>query len=102
MDSGTHGRHWYTDEEKNIAFSFYIDANNCEVERIEGITIEIAETIIEVFQKLYSVELQIKKPNDIVYKNRKIGGILTQTKLNGTKVKYIVVGVRNKYKSTKI
>ena len=97
MDCGTHGRQWYTDEAQNIAFSFYINTHNCEVKKIEGITIEIAETIIEVFKKLYNIELQIKEPNDIVYNNKKIGGILTQTKLNGTKVKYIIVGIRYKY-----
>ena len=98
---GTHGRKWYTEEKNNIAFSFYIDTN-CNVENIEGITIEIAQTIIEVLEKLYKIKLQIKSPNDIVINNKKIGGILTQTKLTGKLVKYIIVGIRFKYKSKKI
>lgn len=92
MENGTHGRKWYTDQNNNIAFSFLIEAN-CEIERIEGITLEIAETIVEIFKKLYNISLGIKFPNDIVYQNKKLGGILTETKLCGNIVKYIVIGI---------
>lgn len=89
--SGTHGRKWYT-YEKNIAFSFVIEPN-CEIQKLEGITIEIAETIVEVFQALYNISLAIKFPNDLVYQGKKIGGILTETKLKGKKVRYVVIGI---------
>lgn len=89
---GTHGRIWHTDEQNNIAFSFFINAN-CKVSLVDGITIEVAETILEVFKNLYNIELGIKVPNDIVYNKKKIGGILCQTKLNGELVKYIVIGI---------
>lgn len=91
---GTHGRRWYTDEENNIAFSFVIRAD-CEIEKWEGITIEIAETLVEVLRKCYSVSLSIKFPNDLVYQGKKIGGILTETKLQGKQVKDMVVGIRH-------
>ncbi len=96
MENGTHGRKWHTDEKNNIAFSFLIKAN-CNIEKLEGITIEIAETIIEVLKKLYDISPEIKFPNDIVYQGKKLGGILTETKLNGKIVKDMVVGIRNKY-----
>lgn len=94
MGNGTHGRKWYTDEENNLAFSFLVEAN-CEIERLEGLTLEIAKTMLEVFQKLYHVSLSIKSPNDLMYQGKKIGGILTETKLQGKIVKYIVIGIRN-------
>lgn len=89
---GTHGRVWHTDEQNNIAFSFFFEAN-CNIDLLEGITIEVAEVILEVFKKLYNIELQIKKPNDIVFNNKKIGGILSETKLKGKNVKYVVIGI---------
>lgn len=101
MESGTHGRKWHTDEKNNIAFSFVIEAN-CRIEQLEGMTIEIAETMVEVFRKLYQISLEIKFPNDIVYKGKKLGGILTETKLNGEFVKYVVIGIRNQYQSNRI
>lgn len=89
---GTHGRIWHTDEENNIAFSFYIETN-CVYQKLEGITVEIAKTILKVFKKIYHIDLQIKEPNDIVYNKKKIGGILTETKIFKDKVKYMVIGI---------
>lgn len=94
MENGTHGRKWYTDEENNIAFSVLIEPN-CEIEKLEGLTLEIAEIMIAVFKRLYGISLAIKSPNDLVYQGKKLGGILTETKLKGEIVKYVVIGIRN-------
>ena len=100
-ESGTHGRKWHTDEKNNIAFSFVIEPD-CDIEKLNGITIEIAKTIVKVFKRLYGISLSIKFPNDIVYQGKKLGGILTETKLSGKIVKYMVIGIRNKYESRRI
>ena len=89
---GTHGRTWYTNEKDNIAFSFAIFPN-ISIKRLEGLTKNIAEAIVEVLKKLYNVELQIKQPNDIVINNKKVGGILTETKLRGENVEDLVIGI---------
>ena len=89
---GTHGRVWHTDEEKNIAFSFFIELN-CNIKKIEGVTIDIAEIILDILKEDYKIELEIKQPNDIVYHAKKVGGILTETKLASEQVKCLVVGI---------
>ena len=89
---GSHGRIWYTDEENNIAFSFFVQMN-CNIKRLYGITVEIAKIILDIFKTKYGINLQIKKPNDIVYNNKKIGGILTETKVTAENVKYLVIGI---------
>lgn len=89
---GTHGRKWYTDQTNNIAFSIFIKMD-CKIEKIDGITIEIAKIIVEVLKEKYGIELQIKYPNDITFNNKKIGGILTQAKIKGSKVKYLIIGI---------
>ena len=89
---GTHGRIWHTDEGENIAFSFYIKAE-CHFEKLEGITIEIAEILVDIFRKKYNIKLDIKEPNDIMYNNKKIGGILTESKINTEKIKFLVIGI---------
>ncbi len=71
---GTHGKKWYTDEENNIAFSFFVEMN-CNLENSNGITLEIAETILKIFANKYNITLQIKEPNDIYYNGKKLGGI---------------------------
>lgn len=94
---GTHGRTWYTDEENNIAFSFLIELN-CDIKKIDGLTKEIANIIIQIFEDKYGIYLQIKEPNDIYFKEKKLGGILTQTQSMSNKVKYLVCRNWNKYK----
>ena len=89
---GTHGRVWHTDEKNNIAFSFYLNLN-VEIEKLDGVTLEIAEIIRSIFEKEYNILLEIKKPNDIVYNQKKIGGILTETKLVGECVWDLVAGI---------
>lgn len=89
---GTHGRKWHTDEVNNIAFSFFRQIN-CEIDKLDGLTTEMAQIILDIFKELYQIELQIKLPNDIFYNGKKVGGILSETKVSGNIVKYIVVGI---------
>lgn len=89
---GTHGRIWHTDEKGNIAFSFYIQTN-CEIEWLDGLTIDIAKILVDMFREKYKINIQIKEPNDLMINNKKIGGILTQGKINGKYIKYLVVGI---------
>lgn len=88
---GTHGRTWYTSN-NNIAFSFLVELN-LPIKKIEGFTNEVANVIVNVFKTLYNINLQIKAPNDIIIDNKKVGGILVETKLQGNIVKYMVVGI---------
>ena len=89
---GTHGRVWHTDETNNIAFSFFININ-CNIKELDGITLHIAKIIIDIFKDIYNIKLEIKPPNDIVFKGKKIGGILTETKIYKEKAKILVVGI---------
>lgn len=88
---GTHGRNWYTDEKGDIAFSFAIKTD-CKIENLDGITHEIARIFKTIFRK-NKIEITIKLPNDLYLNNKKMGGILCQTKIEGEKVKYLVIGI---------
>ena len=89
---GTHGRIWHTDESNNIAFSFYVEMGK-DISSLDGLTFEIARVIVELFKDKYDVCLDIKQPNDIMCNGKKIGGILTEAKVIGYEVKYLVIGV---------
>ena len=89
---GTHGRTWHTSSRGNIAFSF-VFFPNCKAKKLENVTTEIAKTFVDIFRDFYNIKVEIKSPNDLIVHNKKIGGILTETKLSGEKVKEIVIGV---------
>ncbi len=63
------------------------------LENLEGLTVIIAKLILEVFKKIYKIDLEIKYPNDLIINKKKVGGILTQTKSNKGFVKYVVIGI---------
>ena len=88
---GTFGRKWYTSE-NNIAFSFYLKLN-FDVEKLDGLTIKIAEIIAKIFKEKYAVKIDIKEPNDLYVRGKKLGGILTETKIKGNIAKYLVIGI---------
>lgn len=89
---GTHGRIWHTEESNNIAFSIVIFPN-CNINKLNNLTFEIAEILVNIFKDLYKIKLDIKLPNDLMIQNKKVGGILTETKLQGTIVKELVIGI---------
>ncbi len=89
---GTHGRRWYTSEKNNIAFSVFLELN-CNIDLLNGLTRKIAEIILDIFEYKYDIYLQIKSPNDIYYNQKKLGGILTETKVEKNRVKSLIVGI---------
>ena len=96
---GTHGRKWINESDRNILFSIginfeNIDLNEIKIDVLYGLTIQIAEMLIEVFKEIYNISsIKIKSPNDLILNDRKIGGILTETKLQGNNLKRLVLGI---------
>lgn len=89
---GTHQRKWFTGKGDNLAFSFALFPN-CDIRKLERLTIIIAESLVQAIKELYLINLQIKEPNDIMYKTKKIGGILTESITEGNNVKKIFIGI---------
>lgn len=89
---GTHDRKWYTGNGKNIAMSFVL-LPECNIKNIENITVCIAKCLADALKKMYKINLDIKNPNDLYYKGKKVGGILTETVCNGEVVKKICIGI---------
>ena len=89
---GTHDRKWYTSKAKNLTFTLIVYPK-CSIEKLNTLTIDIAKIITNAIYMLYNYKLEIKKPNDIVYNGKKMGGILTQITSNGNRIKYLLIGI---------
>ena len=88
---GTHGRIWYTGR-NNIAMSILYKPN-CDITKLDGITINIAKSIKEAINELYNINLEIKYPNDLLLSNKKICGILTEINTISKKVNYLIISI---------
>lgn len=89
---GTNQRKWYTGKGNNLAFSFALFPN-CDIKKLDRLTIIIAECLIEAIRELYLITLQIKTPNDIMYNGKKMGGILTESVTKARIVEKIFIGI---------
>lgn len=89
---GTKGRIWSSSKEKNITMTIILKPN-VKIEKLEGLTLKIAEAIKEGIQEVYGYRLTIKEPNDLLLNGKKICGILTQTASMGDEVNYVLIGI---------
>ena len=63
------------------------------MEKLEGLTIEIARQIVKAIKELYGYKLKIKEPNDLMLNDKKICGILTQCTTLKETVCYVLIGI---------
>ena len=89
---GTKGRSWFTGSSKNIAMSVLYKPM-CNVQNLDGLTVNIAKILKDKIQSLYNIELKIKEPNDLMLNNKKICGILTETNIIGNKINYLIISI---------
>lgn len=98
---GTHGRKWISEKGKNIMFTLVLFPN-CNIEKIQGLTILIANCLVRAIENLYKIKLNIKYPNDLMCNNKKIGGILTESISQNAIVKKIFIGIGFNVNSKKL
>jgi BirA family biotin operon repressor/biotin-[acetyl-CoA-carboxylase] ligase len=70
---------WFSCPEKNITCSFVLH-QAFDMKKFNFHSLVIPLSIVRGVQKHLSLNLQIKWPNDIMYNNLKVGGILIETK----------------------
>ncbi len=79
-----------------LYFSYINHISEKNLNKVEKLSINVAEIIKDIIDKNYGVETIIKPPNDIYAKTKegykKISGILIETKIKNDK-RYVVVGV---------
>ncbi|MFH1645691.1 MAG: biotin--[acetyl-CoA-carboxylase] ligase [Candidatus Omnitrophota bacterium] len=57
------------------------------------ITLVLAVSVATALRKFHKSDISIKWPNDILLKNKKLGGILTEMDAESDKINFIVLGV---------
>jgi len=89
---GRKGRIWFSPSEAGIYASLILRPNMPpnEAPRITFVT---AVSAAETLMALTSLEVAIKWPNDILVKNKKIAGILTEISAEMDVIDYMVVGL---------
>ncbi len=75
---GRKGRSFVSNSNKGIYFSFIFNSN-IEFDKLSLVTIWVSVAVTRSLKTVYNIDASIKWVNDIFYKNKKLGGILTET-----------------------
>lgn len=89
---GRRGRVWESSAEDNIYMSILLRPS-FETIKAPMLTLLMAYCVAEVMKRQGFSEVQIKWPNDLILAKKKICGILTEMKMKGSEIDYVVVGV---------
>jgi BirA family biotin operon repressor/biotin-[acetyl-CoA-carboxylase] ligase len=90
---GQRGNSWESEKEKNLLFSFVFYPDFLEVRKQFLLSQLISVSIKEELEAQHAEGFSIKWPNDIYWKDRKIGGILIENNLIGSKIERSMAGI---------
>ena len=83
---------WESERGKNLTFSILIHPENILANRQFQISMAISLAVCDALGQ-YIGDLSIKWPNDIYWRNGKLGGILIENALKGNAIKDSIIGV---------
>ncbi|MEX0778407.1 MAG: biotin--[acetyl-CoA-carboxylase] ligase [Balneolales bacterium] len=88
---GLYGKNWVAEPGRNLTFTtvFKPQSNDC----LQTLSLMCAFSVCDVFYQHTGLDFTLKWPNDVYYKNQKVGGLLTETSFTGTKLDRILLGI---------
>jgi BirA family transcriptional regulator, biotin operon repressor / biotin---[acetyl-CoA-carboxylase] ligase len=89
---GRLGRTWVSPTSTGIYASLIIRPD-LEPDEIPAITLVAALAVTEAIRECTGLEASVKWPNDVMYKNKKLCGILTEMKADSDNVDFLVLGL---------
>ncbi len=89
---GRRGREWFSPFAKNLYFSLLWRFSDCS-QGLAGLSLAIGIAIADALCLLGFDEIELKWPNDIYYRGRKLAGILLEMSGDPTADGYVVIGV---------
>lgn len=89
---GRLGREWVSPKGKNLLFSILIRPT-APPSDISKITLLLALSSVRAVKRSYGVLLGVKWPNDLVYHDKKVGGILTEMNAEADRIHFVVAGL---------
>ena len=96
---GRLGRRWHSSDENNLYASFAFRPL-ATPERMRDFTLWIGASICQCLENETGLKPGLKWPNDLWYDGRKMGGILTEAKVNADQILELIMGLGLNVNST--
>ena len=84
---------WYSQAGKNLTFSIYLKPSSLAVSKQFVLIMVICLGIVDALKPILGNDSKIKWPNDIYFKNNKLGGILIENSTKGYQLKESIIGI---------
>lgn len=88
---GQHERKWQADPYDNLTFSLIFEPSNQF--RLTILTLACALAVADVCGEQIQSSLNLKWPNDVLFENKKLSGLLTEAIFNGNILERVVIGI---------
>lgn len=90
---GQIGRKWMGTPGKNLAYSAVLYPPALEASETFHAQMALSTAVLHAVREFSALEgLKLKWPNDLYYGDKKLGGMLVQTSLSGSRVQHLVFG----------
>ncbi len=89
---GTCERKWFSKKNKDLAFSFVYTSNSLK-KNLPLINLSVASAVSNALNKILPQNVTIKEPNDILYNNKKLCGILSEYVYSNQMNNIIIIGI---------
>ncbi len=89
---GRRGRTWESPVGKNLYFSLLLRPD-IPTEKVSMLTLVMAHSVAKAIERIADIKVGIKWPNDILIHGKKVCGILTEMKMDGSRIDHVVIGV---------
>ena len=84
---------WHAEPGKNLTFSVLLRPTFLPLNKQFLLNMVVSIAINKVLSRYVAASISIKWPNDIYYKDKKLGGILIENTLMGSAIKTAVIGI---------
>lgn len=89
---GRLGRQWLAEPNQNLMFSLLLRPN-VSPEMLNLLPLYVAVAVSEAIERATGLSVECKWPNDILFKGKKIAGILIEGSVKKNLVEYVVIGI---------
>ena len=90
---GRLGRRWVTQPGAGLAFSLVLRSPSLEPILVSRLTGLGALSVQSTLNKRFSLDAQIKWPNDVLIDSRKVAGVLVETRWSGEALQSAIIGI---------
>lgn len=88
---GQYNKEWKANPQENLTFSLIFEPNSQQ--RLTILTLACALAVADVCGEHVRSSFDLKWPNDVLFKGRKLAGLLTEAIYNGNVLERVIVGI---------